>query len=318
MQRSWQRIACLLAMLCCAHIAAAQPVSNRPATETQEQRVSEAEAAMKAALAASTHGPSQITLNDQGKLRLPAHTAWVPRAPANRLLVAWGNAAGDNTIGMVLAASGDQLLPGIVSYTPSGYIKDGDAADLDAASILDNIRQSTERENEGRAARGFPALSVGAWAQMPRYDAVRKRLIWAFPLTDRDRPGAQSTINYNTRALGRYGYFSLNLLTDPAHFTADKQVADELLGGLIFQPGKAYADFNAGTDHVAAYGLAALIGVVALKKLGLIAIAGVFLLKFAKIGALAVFGGAAAVRRFLRRKKPGPVTQKPESGPWQS
>ena len=76
-----------------------------------------------------------------------------------------------------------------------------------------------------------------------------------------------------------------------------------LLGDLAYNAGKRYADFSASTDRIAEYGLMALVGGVAAKKLGLFAIAIAFVLKFAKIifvGAAAVLG--AGVVRFFRRK----------------
>jgi uncharacterized membrane-anchored protein len=48
-------------------------------------------------------------------------------------------------------------------------------------------------------------------------------------------------------------------------------------------------------------GIAALIGAVAVKKLGLLAVLGVFLLKAWKLTAIAVIGIGAAIRRFFRR-----------------
>jgi len=48
-------------------------------------------------------------------------------------------------------------------------------------------------------------------------------------------------------------------------------------------------------------GLAGLIGVVAAKKIGIIALVGAFLLKFAKVGALAVLGLGVAAKRLFRR-----------------
>ena len=63
------------------------------------------------------------------------------------------------------------------------------------------------------------------------------------------------------------------------------------MGAVTFNDGKRYTDFDASTDKVAAYGLAALVAGVAAKKLGLLAIAGAFVLKFAKVIAL----GAAAL-----------------------
>lgn len=114
---------------------------------------------------------------------------------------------------------------------------------------------------------------------------------------------APQGVNYNTYALGREGYFSLNLITALADLPAHKPAASTLLAALDYQPGKRYADFNASTDHVAEYGLAALVVGVAAKKLGILAIALAFVLKFAKVGliAAAAFGGTF-VKFFKRRK----------------
>ena len=52
----------------------------------------------------------------------------------------------------------------------------------------------------------------------------------------------------------------------------DKSAAHELLGALDYLEGKRYADFNASTDRVAEYGLAALVGgIAAFRVLGTIA-----------------------------------------------
>ena len=67
-------------------------------------------------------------------------------------------------------------------------------------------------------------------------------------------------------------------------------------------PGKRYEDFNATTDHIAEYGLAALIGGIAVKKLGLFALAAGFVLKFAKLILIGVAAFGASVMRFFRRK----------------
>jgi uncharacterized membrane-anchored protein len=79
-------------------------------------------------------------------------------------------------------------------------------------------------------------------------------------------------------------------------------VAQELLADLSYNPGKRYEDFSATTDRIAEYGLAALIGGIAVKKLGLFALLAATVLKFAKV----IFVGAAVlgagVMRFFRRK----------------
>ena len=107
--------------------------------------------------------------------------------------------------------------------------------------------------------------------------------------------------------LGRNGHFSLNLLTSKDQVAGDKQAALAILQGLTFNSGARYEDFNASTDHVAEYGLAALLGVVAAKKLGLLAGLGLLIAKFAKVFLLAAAGFGAAIMRFLRGKKAKPV-----------
>ena len=70
-----------------------------------------------------------------------------------------------------------------------------------------------------------------------------------------------------------------------------------------FKPGKTYADYQPGTDKLAEYGLAALIGGIAVKKLGLLALAAGFFIKFAKLIAVGVVAGGALLRKFFGGRK---------------
>jgi uncharacterized membrane-anchored protein len=273
---------------------------------TAEQRHAEADAAFKAAIAASLHGPAQAKLAGEATLQVPERAIFVTGAPSVRLMRAMGNDTSPEFLGLLIGQDSNGLWWTTASYTASGFIKDDDARDLNADTMLQNLREGTEHDNEDRLARGFPALDITGWLQPPTYDAASKRLVWALSAVSRgESSGKPETVNYNTRALGREGYISLNMLTNSADFAHDKAVADRLLTGLAFDPGKRYADFNASTDHVAAYGLAALVGVVALKKLGLIALGTAFAVKFAKLGLLAVVGVGAAIKRLLRRRQAG-------------
>ena len=122
---------------------------------------------------------------------------------------------------------------------------------------------------------------------------------------------APQGVNYNTYALGREGFFSMNLVTGLAELPADKPKAHALLAALDYKQGKRYADFDAKTDHVAEYGLAALVVGVAAKKLGLIALALGFFAKFAKVILLgaALLGGG--FMKFFRRRKPADAPTPP-------
>jgi uncharacterized membrane-anchored protein len=128
--------------------------------------------------------------------------------------------------------------------------------------------------------------------------------VWSLSSKHKGEPAAAAKgINYNTYALGRDGYFSLNLLTNTDRIGADKAVARTLLAALTYNPGKAYEDFNASTDHIAAYGIAALVGGIAAKKLGLLALIGAFALKFAKLIAIGVAALFAGVWKIFGRRR---------------
>ena len=123
-----------------------------------------------------------------------------------------------------------------------------------------------------------------------------------------DGPYEPHSVNYKTFALGREGYFTLNLVTEVTGLTANKVHSRKLLSALDYNTGKAYTDFNSSTDNVAAYGITALVAGAAAKKLGLIAIIGAFLAKSAKLIVVAFGGLAYAVRKLFRRKGPPPPT----------
>jgi uncharacterized membrane-anchored protein len=125
-------------------------------------------------------------------------------------------------------------------------------------------------------------------------------------------------VNYNTFALGREGYVSLNLVTDLKDLGQHKLEAQDLLGALEFNDGKRYADFNSSTDRVAEYGLAALVLGVGAKKLGFFAVIFAFLAKFAKIAILAVVAFGGGLLKLLGGKskaKAGAAAQAPADAP---
>jgi uncharacterized membrane-anchored protein len=120
-------------------------------------------------------------------------------------------------------------------------------------------------------------------------------------------------VNYNTYALGREGYFSLNLVTNLDQLGRHQPAAHGLLAALQYDAGKRYEDFNASTDHVAEYGIAALVAGVAAKKLGLLAVALAFVAKFAKVIFVAVAGGGAVLTKFWRKKPAAAATAAPSA-----
>ena len=159
--------------------------------------------------------------------------------------------------------------------------------------MLQDFREGTAEENKEREKMGVPGMEILGWVQAPVYDAARQRLVWSMKSQDIGaKPDEPLGVNYNTYALGRDGYFSLDMVGNLDDLATLKPIAEQQLAALDYNAGKRYADFDNKTDHVAEYGLAALVVGVAAHKLGFIALAGVFLAKFAKLIfiALAVFG----------------------------
>ncbi|WP_418128711.1 DUF2167 domain-containing protein [Variovorax sp. 375MFSha3.1] len=285
-------------LACAAFVAqtsqAASPTTTPSAPSTQASTASsleaEQDAAFKAAKAVQKVGPVDITLRDQAHLHLPAGYVWVPTPAAAQLMRSMGNRTDDTFIGAIFPAD-DADWMAVVKFVKEGYIKDDDAKDWNADDLLKSLKEGTEAANEERAKRGIPSIEVTGWAQKPQYDASSHRLVWSALSKRKGTTDGNQGVNYNTYALGREGYLSLNLITNAKDLDKYKPDASKLLGAIQYDDGKKYADFNSSTDKVAAYGLAALVAGAAVKKLGLFAIIAAFLAKFAKLAVVA--GGAA-------------------------
>lgn len=282
----------------------ALPLSARAQNDAAK---AEMESALKDAKAASVRGPADVKLLDQGQLKLAAGYTFVPVPAAGKLLRAMGNSTGNDLVGLVFMPQYPDSFV-VVSYEKSGYIKDDDARDWKSDEMLDNLKSGTEAGNAERRSRGIPEMDVLGWIERPTYDEKTHRLIWSVSTRDKGAPAdAAQGVNYNTYALGREGYISMNLVTDAKSVEAQKPIAAQLLGALEFDSGKRYADYNSSTDKVAEYGLAALVGGIAAKKLGLFAIAAAFVLKFIKVFVLGAFAALAGVRKWFTRKKHAPL-----------
>lgn len=272
------------------------------AQETPPAAADPNEAAWKAAGEAMQPGPTVVTLRDQAQINLPEGYAFVPPREGAALMEVMGNRTGDNFLGLIFPQSDAEWFV-TVDFDPAGYIKDDDAREWDADELLQNLKDGTEQANEHREKMGVTPIEVTRWIEKPSYDASAHRLVWSAEIKDKGSSGEDAGINYNTYVLGREGYVSLNLVTSAAEVEAHKPAAHELLTAVNFNDGKRYSDFNASTDKVAAYGLAALVGGMAAKKLGLLATLGLVLAKFGKLLLVGVVALGAGVVKFLKGKK---------------
>jgi uncharacterized membrane-anchored protein len=307
---TWRAAARWLAAAAATTFAATAPAQGSASLEA------EMKAASEAARSTQVLGPADIKLRDQAALKLPADYVWIPEPAASQLMRAMGNHPDSRQLGLVFPTGQASWLV-VAQYEPSGYIKDDDARDWKVDEMFQSLKEGTEAANKERSQRGFAELEILGWVQKPSYDSQSHQLVWSMSARQKQAGEAAAgadtatSINYNTYALGREGYISMNLITDLRDIEKDKAHAAALLGALSFSDGKRYADFNASTDRMAEYGLAALVGGVAAKKLGLFAVMAAFFVKFAKVFLLGGIAALGVIGKFMSRKKPAGTPSNP-------
>ncbi|MGH6872799.1 MAG: DUF2167 domain-containing protein [Rhizomicrobium sp.] len=281
----------------------------------------QAEVAKLKALYQSLHPKfGDVTVPGTGAtLHLGKDYYYLPPDEARKILIdAWHNSPEDvnDELGLIFPAGKtfvDDTWSAIVTYTDDGYVTDSDAKSTDYDKMIQQARDQEPEINARRKAESLDELHIVDWAQPPYYDQPHHTLVWAREI----KFGGQTdhALNYDLRALGRRGVLSMNILSNMSKLAEVRAAAAKLQNIGTFDPGARYTDYVAGTDKKAEYGIAGLVaaglGVVVAKKLGLFAIALVFVKKFIAI-ILAAFAGAAAwVRRLfgMKPKEPkAPVT----------
>lgn len=271
------------------------------AAGAQNSPQQERKAAWEAAAEVQVVGPAEISLLDQAKIQIPAHYAFIPQPEASRVMKSIGNGDCPEMVGFIISDNDKEDWMVTIDYTKAGYIKDDDAKAWNAEELLTSLKEGTKENNKERKEKGLRELTVTGWVEKPQYDANHHYLVWSIALEERGQK--DKTINYNTYALGREGYLTLTLVTDLKNIASEKAIAQNLLAATEFVPGKRYEEFNSLTDHVAEYGLAALITGVAAKKMGLLAMAAAFGAKFIKLIVVGIGALGVMVMKFFRRKK---------------
>jgi uncharacterized membrane-anchored protein len=242
-------------------------------------------------------GPQRVQLFGNAALDLPEGYVFLNPADAAKFDAITHNIGGGTEY---FLAPADMHWESHLTFKDDGYIKDDDK--IDAAAILENIKQNTEAANKIRRDRGWDEMAVIGWQTPPHYDTETHRLEWA--VSGKDLKSNTTVVNFNTRILGRGGVTSAVLIAQPADLTAATNDFKSTLAAFEYNPGQRYAEYKAG-DKVAKYGLAALItgGAAAIAvKTGLWkVIVGALVAgwKFIAAAVVALFSGLA--RRFKRK-----------------
>jgi uncharacterized membrane-anchored protein len=304
----------LVVSLFAAGPAAAKKAASKPAPEPAvaepaaepEPPLTEAEKQLRAI--DWTKGPAKIGIGGHAEMQIPEGFMYTGASGAQKLMELLKNPTSGTELGILSDRNLDMLI--MFKFQDIGYVKDADKEKLDAADILQSIREGTEASNEVRKEKGWPAISIVGWHTPPFYNRETNNLEWCI----KGESEGHAIVNYNTRILGRMGVMSANLMVDPEKLSDSLPVLKQLLGGYSFVEGKKYSQFVSG-DKIAKYGLSALVvggavGVAA--KTGLLAKLGVMFAKLWKALILGLIAVAAGLKKlFFGRKEDPPPPQAP-------
>ena len=228
-------------------------------------------------------GPSEGKIAGRATIAIPAKYGFLGAADTSKFLTLMRNLPRSDSYTF---APLDLEWFAIFDFEDTGYIKDDEK--IDAAAVLQSLKEGNARGNEERKRRGYPALTLEGWFVPPHYDTGTKRLEWATKLSSE---GGVS-VNYRIRLLGRAGVMSAVLVSDPDSLDKDIRVFKAALNDFSYDPGQRYSEYRQG-DKIAEYGLTGLIiggAAAAAAKTGLFKVIGKFgILIFA--GAAAIIGG---------------------------
>ena len=172
---------------------------------------------------------------------------------------------------------------------------------MDYDKLIKQMREGTSEANKEREKAGYGSIELVGWATPPRYDKDTHKMYWAKELKFGGSP--ENTLNYNIRMLGRRGVLVLNAVAGMSQLQDIEAAAPAVLAMVDFQEGHRYTDFNASTDKVATYGLAALVAGGLAAKAGLFKGLLVALLAAKKVVIVAVIAVAAWLKKVFGKKE---------------
>lgn len=207
-------------------------------------------------------GPAKISLGDHlAQVDMPSGYAFIKKDIAEQILKENGSSP-EGCLGMIIPQEmkKENSFFVVCRFEDIGHVKDDDADKLNADEILNSYKDGCKDQNEERKEQGIAPIYVGGWAEKPRYERKKHQVVWALEVKDEDSASAPvTTINYNTRILGRRGVLSMNLVTDPDKLSDNKKKVAVLLDDTKFVKGSAYEDYQAGKDKDSGLGIAGLI-----------------------------------------------------------
>ena len=223
------------------------------------------EQVLASVLRQSLGAPARVRLGEQATARLVGDLMIIPREPAEMLLTALGQPVAADLVGVLLGADGMRTA-GIIRFVSAGFTDADAALAFTPDDLLSSLRNTVERGNAARLKEGLSEHKARRWVQAPVYRPESHQMTWAALILPKSAPhDSDGEITYRALAFGREGYLQVSVVTNVQGAEDTARMVGSFLGGLHFEPGKAYGDLQAG-DRRAAAGLAGAMGLDSLDK----------------------------------------------------
>ncbi len=299
-----KKIITLLALIlsCINSVSAQKEKDEELAMKAQIAYLDSVDHAMK-----FEHG-TIVLKNSIAKINIPAGFKFLNAEQASFVVTdVWGNPP-QEVLGMILPENAKvtdaSSYSFIIQWDEMGFVKDDDADEIDYDELLADMQEEIETDNEERKKAGYDNIKLVGWAAKPFYDKEHKILHWAKEIKFGENP--DNTLNYNVRILGRKGVLILNAVAGMDQLSTVNKDISKVLNIVEFTDGNKYKDFDPSVDVVAAVGIGGLVAGKVLAKLGFLGLLAKFfapLLKFGKLGIIAIGAGASAIWRFITGKR---------------
>jgi uncharacterized membrane-anchored protein len=236
--------------------------------------------------------PCTGRLGTEATVTVPAGFLFTGAAGTRKFLELNENPTNGSERGLIIRTGDDGGWFAVFEFSPSGYVSDDEKEQIDAAALLESLKEGSARGNEERRKRGWSEVALQGWHQEPHYDAVSSNLTWSTRVTGTGSAAQTPWVNHSVRLLGRAGVMNVDLVAGVSEVDRALPLLDQVIRGFSYQPGQKYSEWRAG-DKVAEYGLTALIAGgagVAVAKSGLLGKLGKFAV-YLVIGFLALLKG---------------------------
>jgi uncharacterized membrane-anchored protein len=194
--------------------------------------------------------PNKVKITERAILQLTGDQLYLDSANTTKFLKINGNLPRDKSFTI---AHGKENWFAIFDFHAEGYVKDDE--EIDAGALLSALKEGNERSITERKSQGLPLLYLQGWHIPPHYDKESKRLEWATNIRDEQN---NPIVNFTTRILGKSGYMSATLVSQPDSLERDIASFKSALRSFEYVDGERYSEWRDG-DKVAAYGLGALV-----------------------------------------------------------